>query len=191
MLSGAGSHTLGNVVWLDSHPQAEFPVPGSNLTALADALGKTAGGYEHGDVPGAVRIALEQLAKGRGVKELCLVSDFQASAWKDAELRLPPNVRVLKVPVAGAEAANAAVTSLSLDPSQPVAGAEARVVARVRNFSAAPLRTTAYLAFGEARDTRPVEVAPWGGDRGVFPRGVRHARLGAGYGVPGGGQLPC
>ncbi len=162
VLKSGGSQTLANVVWLDAAPDAEFPDPAVNVEALRDSLRRGGVTQEPGEVNEALRIAMEQLGRGEGAKELYLVSDFQSSAWKQATLSIPPNVRLFQMPVATTEAANAALTSLVVQPERPVTGAEARVLCRVRNFSGAELKTTVQLAFAEVRQSRAVTLPAWG-----------------------------
>jgi hypothetical protein len=162
VLRSAGPRTVANVVWLDASPQAEFPDPGVNLDVLRDALRRAQVVLEAGDIRQAMRVAVEQLGRGEGAKELHLVSDFQSSAWKDVPLDLPPDVSLVTLPVAGADAGNLSLASLVVEPERPVRGTEARVLCRVRNFSEAEARTTVQAAFAETRQTRPVTVPPWG-----------------------------
>lgn len=162
ILHGAGSQTLANVIWLDAAPDAEFPDPAVNVNALRDSLRRAQVTIEPGDVNESMRLALEQLGRGEGAKELYIVSDFQSSAWKQATLGIPPNVKLLTLPVAATGAVNAALTSLVVQPERPVSGTECRVLCRVRNFSAAELKTTVQLAFAEVRQSRGVTLPPWG-----------------------------
>ncbi len=162
VLKGAGSQTLANVIWLDAGPDAEFPDPAVNVNALRDSLRRAQVTQEPGEVNESIRIALEQLGRGEGAKELYVISDFQSSAWKQAALSIPPNVKLLTLPVATTEAANAALTSLVVQPERPVSGTEARILCRVRNFSGAEAKTSVQLAFAEVRQTRGVTLPPWG-----------------------------
>lgn len=162
LLKGSGAQTLANIVWLDAAPAPEFPDPAVNVNALRDSLRRAQVTLEAGDVSESIRIALEQLGRGEGAKELYVISDFQSSAWKNAALSIPPNVRLLTLPVATTEAANAALTSLVVQPERPVKGTECRVLCRVRNFSAAEAKTTVQLAFAESRQSRGITLPPWG-----------------------------
>jgi hypothetical protein len=162
VLKSAGSQSLANVVWLDAAPNPEFPEPAVNLDALRDSLQRAQVTMEPGTVSESMRIALEQLGRGEGAKELYVVSDFQSSAWKDAMLSIPPNVKLLTMSVAGGDAPNAALTTLVVQPERPVSETECRVLSRVRNFSGSELKTTVQLAFAEVRQSRAVTLPPWG-----------------------------
>jgi hypothetical protein len=148
VLKSAGSQTLANVIWLDAQPAAEFPDPSVNLDALRDALSRTQSTIE--------------LGRGEGAKELYLISDFQSSAWKSTTLSIPPNVKLLTIPVAQSAAANTALTSLTIQPERPVTGTDARMLCRVRNFSSSEQRTSVQLAFAEVRQSRALTLPAWG-----------------------------
>ena len=162
VLRGSGSRSLANVVWMDAQPAAVFPDPAVNVDALRESLRQASSTLEHGDVASALRVAMDQIGRGEGAKELYLISDFQSTNWSEAKLGVPPNVRVFKINTAKAPVTNAALPSLVVQPERPVAGTEARVICRVRNFSDAELKTTVQLAFGEVRQSRPVTLSAWG-----------------------------
>ena len=162
VLQGAGSQTLANIIWMDAEPEAEFPDPAVNVNALRESLRRAQVTQEPGEVNEAMRSAMEQIGRGEGAKELYVISDFQSTAWKQAVLNIPPNVKLLTIPVATTDAANAALTSLVVQPERPVSGTEARILCRVRNFSAAETKTTVQLAFAEVRQTRALTLPAWG-----------------------------
>lgn len=161
LLGAAGSNTLANIVWIDHTPQAVFPSPGANTDHLRDVLRRATGTFESGDVEAAFRLAMEQLGKGEGSKELYLLSDFQESAWKNIELSVPPNIRVFKLAAGTALLPNASVVSVSSLPVRPVVGGDVRLQCRVKNHSAADLKTTLYVQAGDTRQSRPLEVPAW------------------------------
>lgn len=162
ILKGSGSQTLANIVWIDAAPDPEFPDPAVNVNALRDSLRRAQVTQEPGEVNESMRIALDQLGRGEGAKELYVLSDFQSSAWKNVALSIPPNVKLLTLPVATTEAANTALTSLVVQPERPVSGTECRVLCRVRNFSPAEAKTTVQLSFAETRQSRGITLPPWG-----------------------------
>ncbi len=168
VLKNSGGQTLANIIWLSSTPRTAFPEPGVNTDALRDQIRRAGATYEDGDVSSALRLAVEQLGKGEGAKELYLISDFQSAAWKDVALNVPPTVKTWKLGIASAAAENVAVTSLVVQPERPVVGSDARVVCRVRNFSSVEVKTTVQLSFGEARQTRPLVLPAWGEGVGEF-----------------------
>ncbi|MCF7784928.1 MAG: BatA domain-containing protein [Prosthecobacter sp.] len=162
VLKGAGSQTLANVIWMDAEPEAEFPDPAVNVSALRESLRRAQVTQEPGEVNEAMRSAMEQLGRGEGAKELYVISDFQSTAWKQVDLNIPPNVKLLTIPVATTPATNTALTSLVVQPERPVSGTEARILCRVRNFSGTETKTTVQLAFAEVRQTRALTLPAWG-----------------------------
>lgn len=161
-LMEAGRGGGANVVWIDAEPDAVFPQPGQNLDYLADVLKRGEPRQEPGAISSALSLALAQLNQAEGARELVVVSDFQASAWKDFELQVPKNVKLVKVRVGRDDTGNLAVSELFATPADPVVGQDVLMVCRLRNFSASPRRTTLYLESGGGRQSSPVEIPAWG-----------------------------
>jgi hypothetical protein len=84
--------------------------------ALRAALAALAAGFEATDYEQALRgaEALFRESKARGARRVLVLSDFQASGWDAgrATFRLPPEVRLALIDVAGAPESNAAVTNV-------------------------------------------------------------------------------
>lgn len=153
---------VANIVWMDSDPSSVFPEPGPNLPMLREELRRANSRPEACALKGAFDLALRQLAGVQGHRELVVISDFRASAWKDFEPSIPAGVKVIMRPVAKATPPNLAVTGLSAQPAAPVAGRPITVLARVKNFSGEARRTTLTLDAGGAVQTQPVEVPAYG-----------------------------
>ncbi|MBK1853470.1 BatA and WFA domain-containing protein [Verrucomicrobiaceae bacterium 5K15] len=151
-----------NVVWIDAQPEAVFPQPGQNIAYLQDALKRGSGRAEQGAIAAALSLALGQLNLVEGARELVIISDFQASAWKEFQLQVPKDIKVVKVRVGDEDTGNLAVSELFATPSNPVVGQDVVMVCRLRNFSDTPRRTTLYLESGGGRQSRDVEVPAWG-----------------------------
>jgi hypothetical protein len=109
------------------------------------------------------------LAAGEGARELVVISDFQKSAWQGVNLEASPGVQFTRIAVGQEDAANVALAGLALEPARPVAGQEARLVCRVRNFSGEPRRVTIFAEAGESRLSQVVEVAAWSETLAVMP----------------------
>ncbi len=169
VLSTLPANSKANIVWLRSHAASELPEPGPNTDSLRDALRKTTARAEPGDIAGAIALAVKQLAAASGERELVLLSDFQKSAWQNATLALPPGIRLTRIAVGDTAAANMGLAGLALEPVRPIAGQEARVVCRVRNFSGEPRRATVFAEAGESRLSQTVELAPWSEGLVVMP----------------------
>jgi hypothetical protein len=161
-LLASGSADEANVIWIDAVPDALFPQPGPNLEFIRDALKRAEVREELGALSAAVQLAVSQFDQVRGERELVILSDFQASAWKDFLLEVPADIKVVKVKLGSAEVENVAVHELFASPSDPVVGQDVLMVCRLRNYSATPRRTTLYLDFDGGRQSRKVEIPAWG-----------------------------
>jgi hypothetical protein len=88
----------------------------ADKNALRAALAGLTAGYEATDYEQALRgaEALFRESKAGGARRVLVLSDFQASGWDAgrATFRLPPEVRLALVDVAGAPESNAAVTNV-------------------------------------------------------------------------------
>ena len=176
VLATLSANSRANIVWVRAHAAGELPEPGPNLDFLRDALRKATVRPEPGDIAGALALALKQLAAAEGDRELVVLSDFQRSAWRGASLETPAGIRLTRVAVGGDDAANVGLADLAIEPPRPVAGQEARLVCRVRNFSGEHRRTTVFAEAGESRLSQTVELAPWSETLAVLP--VKFAREG-------------
>lgn len=156
-----------NLVWLDSRPEASFPKPGPNAAFLIESLNRAEVRQEQGAIDLALRLAIEQLGEAEGERELVLISDFQASAWKDVDLAVPQGMKLIKRQV-GTALNNTAIEDLFVSPTDPVAGQQVNVVARVQNYSDTPRRVPLYLDAGGGRQSRTIELPAWGAGEAVF-----------------------
>lgn len=171
----AARETLGslrpdaaNVVWIDSEPAAVFPEPAPNRAFLSESLDAAAARPESGALSRAWELALRQCALGTGRKELVVISDFQASAWKNFDATVPNDVHVRAIAVAKGDSPNLSVSSLVASPAEPVAGQEITVLCRLHNFSAEAHRPTLSLDAGGAPQSRQIELPAWGTAEAAF-----------------------
>ena len=157
-----------NLVWIDAEPDAAFPEPGPNLDFLTDLLKQAKPHPEAGALSAAFDLALRQLATVGGHRELVIISDFQASAWRDFAPLLPGNMVVRTQRVATAAPPNLAVTRLIPQPTEPVAGQDLTVLSRVQNFSPDPVRTQLTLDADGARQSQAIDLPAWGEAEAAF-----------------------
>ncbi len=150
-----------NLIWIDAEPDAAFPEPGPNLAYLTDLIKQASPRPEAGSLTAAFDLALRQLTAVQGRRELVVISDFQASAWKDFSPALPPDVKLVTHRVATSAPANVAVTRLLAQPAQPVAGQDTTMLASVRNFSPDSVRSQITLDAGGSRQSQSIELPPW------------------------------
>ena len=158
-----------NIVWLRAHPEPALPEPGPNLDFLRQELRKVTVHAEPGDLPGALNLALKQLAAAEGEREVIICSDFQAAAWRGFDLEAPLSIHLTRVVAGAGDAANTGLAGLAIEPARPIAGQEARLVCRVRNFSEESRRVTAFAEAGESRLSQTVEIAPWSETLAIMP----------------------
>ncbi len=159
---------LANIVWIDAAPDAVFPDPAPNGDFLAEELSRAAARPEPGALEAAFDLALRQLRDAPGRRELVLLSDFQASAWKDFTPVVPQGVTLRTVQVAKSEVPNLAVSSLVPVPSAPVAGQQMLVQCRVGNHSDEARRVSLTLDAGGSRQTQALEIPARGEAEAAF-----------------------
>ena len=111
-----------NIVWIDAEPDAAFPEPGPNLAFLTDALKQARPRPEAGSLAAAFDLALRQFGSATGRRELLVLSDFQAAAWRDFTPSLPEDITVRHRKFANQAAPNTAISRMVPQPAEPVAG---------------------------------------------------------------------
>jgi hypothetical protein len=157
-----------NLIWIDAEPDAVFPEPGPNIRFLTDLLQQAKPTPEIGSLAAAFDLALRQLSQADGHRELVIISDFQATAWRDFSPALPENIVVRTQNAASTTPSNTAVSRLIPQPAEPVAGQDITILARVRNFAPDPVRTQITLDADGARQSQPIDLPAWGEAECVF-----------------------
>lgn len=148
-----------NIVWIKSVPSAEFPAPGPNTGYLAERLQQAQPSSENGAIASALKLAIDQLNKVQGNREIIVISDFQKQAWEDAELFVPESIKFTKVAVGNTRLPNIAIEMLSSFPVSPVSGQNVSISARIKNYSDKAKTTTVYLNAGGGRQSKDIELA--------------------------------
>jgi hypothetical protein len=157
-----------NLIWIDAEPDAAFPAPGPNLAFLTEQLQQAKPVPESGALTAAFDLALRQLAAIQGHREMVVISDFQAAAWRDFAPKLPADVVLRTHRVATAAPPNLAVSRLLPQPAEPVAGQDVTLLARVQNFSADPVTTELTLDADGARQSQSLNLPAWGEAEAAF-----------------------
>jgi hypothetical protein len=165
-----------NIVWIDAEPDAVFPEPGPNLAFLTDSLKQARPRPEAGALAAAFDLAMRQFAAAGGRRELIVLSDFQAAAWKEFSPVLPADLTVRTRRFSNSPAPNTAVTRVIPQPSQAVAGQDLTVLVQTCNFSPDPVRAVLTLDADGARQSQDVELTAWGAAESAFV--LRPARPG-------------
>lgn len=168
ILSGLTSRDTANIVWLKAAPEPVFPGMGVNFTYLQDALRRRTVTVEAGACDKALALAVSLLEGREGRREICVLSDFQKSAWDNVRPGLPTGVDLIKVKVGAGEAVNQALTDIRMDPPRPLVGEEVALYGDVHNYSPQPMRKTVFLGVGESRLSQDVMAPAWNKATAVF-----------------------
>ncbi len=160
--------SAANLIWIDAEPAAIFPEPGPNLAFLAEQIQTAQPRLEEGVLAAAIDIALRQLATAQGRRQLVIISDFQATSWRDFSPAMPGDVEIITRQVATEAPPNFAVTRLLAQPAAPVAGQDTTLLANIRNFSPDPVRTELTLDADGSRQSQPIDLPPWGEVEAAF-----------------------
>ncbi|MDF1851429.1 MAG: BatA domain-containing protein [Verrucomicrobiales bacterium] len=159
LLSGLSARDQANIIWMKAEPESVFPDElASNLGYLKDQLRRASVTVERGSLDKSFALALELLAEAEGKKEICIVSDFQATAWEDFSPAVPEGVDLIHVRIGKREAGNRAIVDLSFEPSRPVVGEEIAVYAEIQNFSSEDVETTVFSEVGENRRSQNLSL---------------------------------
>lgn len=172
ILAGLSSRDAADVILAGAAPQAVFPALGGNIGYLQGEIRRARLTTELLDPEAALRLAVQLLHGQEGRKEICILSDFQASNWRGVKLRLPPDIGLTSVSAARGEAPNAAILRVAIDPARPLSGEEATILCEVGNFSGAPQRKSVVLAAEAARASRETVVPAWGRATVLFKQRV-------------------
>ena len=151
-----------NIVWLKQQPAAVFSEMGRNPGFLQDELPRAGTTHEAGDIARALKLARQQLAAtGEGANEICIISDFQASAWADFPLRPTADTEMVCIKVGTGQGVNYSIGHVYTVPARPLAGEEVDVFCEVHNYSPTAVKLELTLAAGEGRSRRQVALAAW------------------------------
>lgn len=169
VLASLSTSDLVNLIWLRTPSRPEYPSLGVNREHLQGELRKAEAGSEAADIHGGMAMALEMLKDPEASREICVISDFQKTAWGDFHPAIPEGIRLLCIPCAGADAPNQAITRVTSRPAHPLLGEDVTIYAEVENFSSEPVLRMVYLRAGESRQTQEVRLAPWTRSVAAFP----------------------
>lgn len=161
VLNGLGEQDRANIVWLRSRPESIFPALGVNIRYLQESLRSATVSLELGRPREAIRLAMDMLQEAEGRRQIYIISDFQASNWRDIDVATPSDVAVALIPVGSdTPPENVAVRNVLIDPPFPLEGESVTLFAEIENFSSHPARVTAVLEGGTRRERLPLTVGP-------------------------------
>ncbi|MBT3380148.1 MAG: VWA domain-containing protein [Lentisphaerae bacterium] len=161
VLAGLGPNDRANLIWLRSTPTPVFPDLGTNHAHLRAILRNARPTLEPGRPRSALDMAAQMLEKATGTREVCIVSDFQASAWRDLGVLLPEGIDVIQLPAGAVEAGNCALTRIGTSPPTALPGEDVTVHCDVANFSADPKAVTVTLSAHGIRRQQETMLGPW------------------------------
>jgi hypothetical protein len=164
ILRGLSSRDRADVIYLKSRAESIFPSLGENLGYLSSELRRAQVSNEPGNVQAALRKAADMFKKTEdGINEICIISDFQRSQWKDAlPLKVPENIAVTFVQVVKGEASNQVISKVSSSPVLPLLGEDVTFNCEIRNYSPSPRRLTLYFQAGELHESSSLLIPAWG-----------------------------
>ncbi len=168
LLRGLGARDQANVVWLKAQPESVFPEMATNAEHLREALRRGQVRPEAGSPAAAVALAVELLKDQSGRREICVISDFQRTTWRQAPPAAPREIQLSYIRVGSGVAPNGAIGALAVRPEVPLSGEPLTVVVEVRNFDALPANRTVFLAADGSRQSREVVVPGWGSANASF-----------------------
>lgn len=161
VLAELSGNDLANIIWLGSPNRAEFPQLAVNTAYLKKVLRSASVTSEASDLAGALSLAADMLQGKPGAREIYIVSDFQSSAWSAQPLAAPSGLAVHPIKIGRQDPGNQAITSLTVDPANPLPGQEAVVACEVWNYSPEHSLSTLFLRAGDTPQSREVRLGPW------------------------------
>ncbi len=168
ILSGLSARDTANLVWLSANPESVFPEMGVNFGFLQEVLRQRTVTVEAGAIDKTLSLAVNLLEGQEGRREICVISDFQKSAWESVQITLPPAIDLIKIKIGAVDGANAALMDIRLDPCRPLVGEDTAISCEVCNYSPQPVRKTVFLSVGERRLSHDLMVPAWNKATAVF-----------------------
>ncbi len=158
VLSGLTARDRADLIWIDAEPDAVFGELGVNFGFLKDSLRRARVTSERGAAGKAFQLALQLLEQTDGKREICVVSDFQTTGWREFEPIVPDTVDLVFLKVGRDDLPNLAVTGLAWEPEAPIVGEEVTMLGEIRNFSREDQTTTVFCSAGENRQSRNLPI---------------------------------
>ena len=147
-----------NIIWARATAKSEYTEPAPNLEFLKETLQNAESVSETSAGPSALNIAIEQLQKTQGSREIFLISDFQKNSWNGAQTALPESIKLTKIKVATQTPNNIAITELTCTPSMPIIGQDTLIRAKLSNFSDKNQHLSSYLNIDGSRQSKTIYI---------------------------------
>ena len=174
ILSGLSRGDKANIIWLKASPRGEFPLAGSNFGYLQNVLSKKDLSYEAGNSREALKLAFNMLKDVKGRKEICIISDFQASQWQDTNFEPPQDIKVSNVKIGKKLISNLAVARIISAPNTPLQNEVVDISCEIRNYSPEPRSCTVFFKAEAARQNQKVMIPAWGTATPLFKHIFTH-----------------
>lgn len=156
ILDQIGGDDTANLILAGRVPRASFPAPSANRFHLKRDLQSAEPTFERGDIDAAIAVGIRQMAALDGVaKRFHFISDFQRTNWAAVNFsEMPADIESTFIGVGDEDAANIAVTSLSIRPAAPALGEPVALTAEIANLSSRSDTVTVQLAFDDQAPLR-------------------------------------
>ena len=164
IIDGLPPGSRADLVWLDSSPAPFTGKLTDNLASLRNELERGTASYSDAKPAAALRSAARMLTDENRTREIHVISDFQATNWRDVNVRaaVPREINVVMLAVDRHQPGNVAVASVSVSPSVAIAGENVMVSARVVNYSAENRSVGILVKTGGFHRQDELYVPPWG-----------------------------
>jgi hypothetical protein len=161
IVAGLGAGDLANIVWMRGSAVPEFPTLAVSKDALQQALQSARVSLESADLSGAFNRAEALLRGTKGAREIHVLSDFQATGWKDFTVPNVPGTRLVLIQAASQEVPNQALVEIVPSSYRILLGEDAELTCRIANFSSQPVLRRVFLRSGEITQNRDIRLQPW------------------------------
>lgn len=138
-----------------------------NLSEMSRLLGDTRASFERSNIEAALAEAGEQLKQVKGTYRVVIISDMQASQWKDISLKqlvrrtLPQGTQVNLIPVTEAPDVNIGLAGARSKPVNPIVNRLSYLSAKVENPTATRQRVSVDLIIdGRKAGSETVTMLP-------------------------------
>lgn len=132
---------LAGVVWSGEQATSIFTQLTANLPELKLEVGRASPGEARANFPVAINLAARLLESHSGPKRLVILTDRQATNWKQpgaadpSDVRRPPGVELIISEIETATEPNVGLSSPSMQPERPRPGAAVEISAAIQNHS--------------------------------------------------------
>jgi hypothetical protein len=149
-----------NLILMGAVPKVSFDAPAENLLILRKDIREASPKPDHADINAALTEAIKQLDTISGhKKEIYFISDFQRTNWSSVNFGIvKENIQMVFIPVSPENAANCAITSVTVLPASPTVLEPVEIVCKVANYGSKPVTVPLELVFKDEK-VLPQEIS--------------------------------